>query len=883
MSGTIPVRTFIGSTGYKTVSTRGPSALIADLDSIFDMFDGNITSVNLDATGFNNWITPSMIQAGLADVAAAAELSLRGVNPTWTAFGAVGDGVADDAAAIQAAATYAAAHGYSLFIPKPSVGFRITTAIIHPRNLEIHGLGSIDSHIINDSGGPAFTIQGTGTDYLTRLLHPKICGLYITTPSTTGSITAGSNLLTVAAVGTMAVGRVVRVAGAGTAGRNLVSVITNVSGLVVTLTDNAVATVTSAAVTNADAIGVYCNIVGQGVVRDIITDGGLCGVKMVDGSEVEFSNIEAHGCRWPLWFECTGNVTGDGNKDFAAVIVRDFTLSSYDEDGIYIKNIRHIKLEGKSAIAHNTTDTTKAGIRLVAASGALWTDRSNKLIDVEGVLIENMYSAPQMIIESADIVNLRGDYLSSNNNPKVIAKNCRILNVSDSNIDNYDFTTEANKAWLKLESTVPSYFKLNIEGDRSRYNADIAILDERTTFHPLFNYGMQQIPYPDMARNGCAVTATGTTEPAVDGVNFFTGYNSLYWANAGNGEIYVTPNITNLDELQPGDTIIVEAVCTDNMKIKFLHPASYIEPTWSYYTVQALTTGSGVALKRKVAKLTLTDKLNGIRITNEDNKTGFCDVDWLQVYCRRKLNVQNMFTYGINPESTADFYGTFKRGEKIYALDHHVEWEVITSGSYGTLTATAVGTSGESTITATIAAGQIYPGAIVNISGSVTDYTVTDIDDDVWSLVPALNISPAGAAITFRAPVWQPCGFSSKAATKTLSPTPGVSNVYGTGATAYAGTGFRGLVPLMCKIVFGAGFAGGETVTVKLTCTYLGTATVKYVEVAAVADGTVWLTNEQIAALWLDGYMPNGLVASSKTSAGSTSVTTVVDPFGIYV
>jgi hypothetical protein len=68
---------------------------------------------------------------------------------------------------------------------------------------------------------------------------------------TTGSITNGTNSLTVASATGYVIGDLVTVDGAGTAGRDLSSVATNVVGNVITLTNNASTTVSNVAVTNA--------------------------------------------------------------------------------------------------------------------------------------------------------------------------------------------------------------------------------------------------------------------------------------------------------------------------------------------------------------------------------------------------------------------------------------------------------------------------------------------------------------------------------------------------------------------------------------------------------------------------------------------------------
>ncbi len=83
--------------------------------------------------------------------------------------------------------------------------------------------------------------------------------------TTTGSITSGLKLLTVASASTFAVGQGISVAGAGAAGATLVTIVSNISGLVITLADAASTTVAGAVVSHddtqafLDAIA-YCKI-----------------------------------------------------------------------------------------------------------------------------------------------------------------------------------------------------------------------------------------------------------------------------------------------------------------------------------------------------------------------------------------------------------------------------------------------------------------------------------------------------------------------------------------------------------------------------------------------------------------------------------------------
>lgn len=74
--------------------------------------------------------------------------------------------------------------------------------------------------------------------------------------ATTGSITTGTKLLTVASTTSYAAGQGISIAGAGAAGAALLTSITSISGLVITLAANASTTVTGASLTHEDTAAI---------------------------------------------------------------------------------------------------------------------------------------------------------------------------------------------------------------------------------------------------------------------------------------------------------------------------------------------------------------------------------------------------------------------------------------------------------------------------------------------------------------------------------------------------------------------------------------------------------------------------------------------------
>ena len=133
-------------------------------DSARDFINGVISSDDIP-----------FIQSGTGAVATTVQTKLREIEVSVTDFGAVGDGVTDDTAAIQAALDSGA---LSVKIPKPSVSYRIS-AINVPANMEI------------ETDGYATVLhQLSGTAVGTRMIN--INGSNVTI----GSLTCKGNIST---------------------------------------------------------------------------------------------------------------------------------------------------------------------------------------------------------------------------------------------------------------------------------------------------------------------------------------------------------------------------------------------------------------------------------------------------------------------------------------------------------------------------------------------------------------------------------------------------------------------------------------------------------------------------------------------------------------
>lgn len=677
-------------------------------------------------------------------------------------------------------------------------------------------------------------------------------------------------------------------------------------------------------------IGLYFKYFGEITGRNVIIDGGDIGLKMEDGSEATFDNLEIHNCVNPIYLASTGST--HSNQDFAAITINGITISSYTGDGVVITDCRNANISG--VIAHNGTDASKYAVKITVSgyvtgsdgnayecilghtaaadnkpvTGANWetywqlgtkdyilsadwvsgtsytttggyTDRTNSQINLN-ILTENTHSAPVICIGKAGTVNLNECYLSGNTNPKVFVDYCQILNVNSCKIDNVD-TTESFNHWLEILSTCPDRFILNINNQGSSYNSqDIAILDRRTKVLPLLNYGNPVLDYSDMSRCGASVTCSA--EPTIDDASFVTGYNSLRWASGSN--VYAYANIDNLNTLNIGDVVYVETIGTENLIIKFMQSATYIEPDYSYYTVQTLT-ANGKTLVRKFARIMLAKKLNRILVINESPYTDECILDYFQVYCERKLKTTNVFGYGLSPESSSDLRGTFLRGEKFYSLDYGMSYQVSSPGSYGSTSAKATGIAGHSDfeISDDSTPSDLHIGSYVTIAGDATVYYIGDIVGITASITPSLALSPVSAAISFSAPTWQFISNSPKDMVKTLTPIPSATiDTYGTIVYGYSTTGYRGVYPVRIKITFDGTFVGGENVTVQLGTTHWIGST-KTVDIIGTSAGDVWLTDAEMIGLLYTGYLTTSVSAKAKSSVASTTVTTSVVFYGLYI
>jgi hypothetical protein len=157
-------------------------------------------------------------------------------------YGAVGDGVTDNTAAIQAAMT-AANSGTLLF---PDGVFNISGVLNVPIGLKIQGtyrLGQ-DGNVVGTKGGTKINQTGTGTTILATI-------------GTVFGNATGNYGLTVGNATGMAVGSVITIAGAGFAGNTLYSKIAAITGITITLNSPWSIPVTSAVVTVQTGVNIF--------------------------------------------------------------------------------------------------------------------------------------------------------------------------------------------------------------------------------------------------------------------------------------------------------------------------------------------------------------------------------------------------------------------------------------------------------------------------------------------------------------------------------------------------------------------------------------------------------------------------------------------------
>lgn len=120
----------------------------------------------------------------------------------------------------------------------------------------------VTNNVITDTGGPTYSVamildfgydlkDNGSTNHISFMggLNPDMSmgdNVFYAAGHTTGTITSGQNTLTVASLTGIDASRGLIIKGAGTSGKNLYATITNISGLVITLSTNALTSVTSA-------------------------------------------------------------------------------------------------------------------------------------------------------------------------------------------------------------------------------------------------------------------------------------------------------------------------------------------------------------------------------------------------------------------------------------------------------------------------------------------------------------------------------------------------------------------------------------------------------------------------------------------------------------
>lgn len=160
---------------YKFVVKTSADVTVGTYDDI----TGNASGILSAFTGPSGSASIGFIQAGANAVATTVQAKLR-QTVSVKDFGAVGDGVTDDSAAIQAAMTYIqSAGGGTVLFPEPAVAYRITTPITVPSYTSIQGQ-SRDTKVFRDFvNGFAFLAPSTSYITIDRLW------IYSTTPSVT--------------------------------------------------------------------------------------------------------------------------------------------------------------------------------------------------------------------------------------------------------------------------------------------------------------------------------------------------------------------------------------------------------------------------------------------------------------------------------------------------------------------------------------------------------------------------------------------------------------------------------------------------------------------------------------------------------------------------
>jgi hypothetical protein len=169
-SGT-PARLYVNSDYSIQVQNKNGSLIYSAL-AAGDRFSGVVVDISFaDVTGTLGSDRVTFLQAGSGAVTRTAQSKMRDVVSVKD-FGAVGDGVADDTAAIQTALTYAAANYRDLHFPAGN--YRVTSNVTVPLT-------------VNNQRG--YRLTGEGKDYETII---TLDGAAVTTGFTFASSGAGT-------------------------------------------------------------------------------------------------------------------------------------------------------------------------------------------------------------------------------------------------------------------------------------------------------------------------------------------------------------------------------------------------------------------------------------------------------------------------------------------------------------------------------------------------------------------------------------------------------------------------------------------------------------------------------------------------------------------
>ena len=114
---------------------------------------------------------------------------------------------------------------------------------------------------------------------------------------------------------------------------------------------------------------------------------------------------------------------------------------------------------------------------------------------------------------------------------------------------------------------------------------------------------------------------------------------------------------------------------------------------------------------------------------------------------------------------------------------------------------------------------------------------------------------------------------------KTATPTNGISDAYGAVSTVSPATGLIGIELKKIKIAWTGTFNATETHTVKIQANY-NDGTNAFIEKAATAVSSLWLTDDEILSLIKDGTYITSISTYAKTSLATSSVSKTITVLG---